>query len=55
MLFRSPASDSGGWGGNDEQRLTADNSGYGSDQGGFIDSGYGSDDGGFFDGDDSFV
>ncbi|PSS56830.1 DUF2076 domain-containing protein [Pseudomonas sp. BBP2017] len=51
----APASDSGGWGSNDEQRLTADNSAYGNDQGGFIDSDYGSDDGGFFDGDDSFV
>lgn len=51
----APASDSSGWGGNDDQRLTADSSGYGNDQGGFIDSGYGSDDGGFFDGDDSFV
>lgn len=51
----APASDSGGWGSNDDQRLTADNSDYGNDQGGFIDSGYGSDDGGFFDSDDSFV
>lgn len=51
----APASDSGGWGSNDEQRLTADNSDYGNDQGGFMDSGYGSDDGGFFGGDDSFV
>ncbi|MGH8381401.1 DUF2076 domain-containing protein [Pseudomonas sp.] len=51
----APASDSGGWGSNDDQRLTADNSGDGNDQGGFIDSDYGSDDGGFFDGDDSFV
>lgn len=50
----APASDSG-WVGNDEQRLTADNSDYGNDQGGFMDSDYGSDDGGFFDGDDSFV
>ncbi|MFK8329569.1 DUF2076 domain-containing protein [Pseudomonas sp. BJa5] len=49
----APASDSsGGWGGNDEQRLTADN---GYDQGGFMDADYGSDDGGFFDGDDTFV
>ncbi|UVM55297.1 DUF2076 domain-containing protein [Pseudomonas sp. B21-012] len=52
----APASDSGGWGSNDEQRLTADNGGYGNDQGGFIDTDYGSDDGGFFGGDDdSFV
>ncbi|MDD2046900.1 DUF2076 domain-containing protein [Pseudomonas putida] len=50
-----PASDSGGWGSNDEQRLSADNSDYGNDQGGFMDSDYGSDDGGFFGGDDSFV
>ncbi|TDF85824.1 DUF2076 domain-containing protein [Pseudomonas sp. H9] len=51
----APASDNGGWGSNDEQRLTADNSDYGNDQGGFMDSDYGSDDGGFFDGDDTFV
>ncbi|UVM66271.1 DUF2076 domain-containing protein [Pseudomonas sp. B21-009] len=52
----APASDSGGWGSNDEQRLTADNGGYGNDQGGFMDTDYGSDDGGFFGGDDdSFV
>jgi len=50
----SPASDSGGWGSNDEQRLTADNS-YGNEQGGLMDADYGTDDGGFFDGDDSFV
>lgn len=49
----APASDSsGGWGGNDEQRLTADN---GYDQGGFMDADYGNDGGGFFDGDDTFV
>ncbi|MNN97877.1 hypothetical protein D3C81_2171220 [compost metagenome] len=48
-------SDSGGWGSNDEQRLSADNSDYGNDQGGFMDSDYSSDDGGFFGGDDSFV
>ncbi|MEG1040134.1 MAG: DUF2076 domain-containing protein [Pseudomonas sp.] len=51
----APASASGGWGSNDEQRLTADNSDYSNDQGGFMDSDYGSDGGGFFDGDDSFV
>ncbi|MDD1015496.1 DUF2076 domain-containing protein [Pseudomonas rubra] len=52
----APASDSGGWGSNDDQRLTADNSSYGNDQGGFMDTDYGSDDGGFFGGDDdSFV
>ncbi|QBF28611.1 DUF2076 domain-containing protein [Pseudomonas tructae] len=51
-----PASDSGGWGSNDDQRLSADNGSYGNDQGGFMDTDYGSDDGGFFDGgDDSFV
>ncbi|MFQ6575077.1 DUF2076 domain-containing protein [Pseudomonas sp. UM16] len=49
------ASDSGGWGSNEDQRLTADNSDYGNDQGGFMDTDYGSDDGSFFDGDDSFV
>ena len=48
----APASDSsGGWGSNDDQRLTADNSSYGNDQGGFMDT----DDGGFFGDDDSFV
>jgi len=51
----APASDSTGWGSNDEQRLTADNSDYGNDQGGFMDTDYGSDGGGFFDGDDSFI
>lgn len=51
----APASDNGGWGSNDEQRLTADNSGYDNDQGGFMNSDYGNDDGGFFDGDDSFI
>lgn len=52
----APASDTSGWGSNDEQRLTADNGSYGNDQGGFMDSDYGSDDGGFFGGDDdSFV
>ena len=52
----APASDnSGGWGSNDDQRLTADNSSYGNDQGGFMDTDYGNDGGGFFDGDDSFV
>jgi len=50
----APASDSG-WGGNDEQRLTADNGGYGNDQGGFMDTDYGDDGGGFFSDDDSFV
>lgn len=50
-----PASDSGGWGSNDDQHLTADNGNYGNDQGGFMDTDYGSDEGGFFDGDDSFV
>ncbi|MCO7503449.1 MULTISPECIES: DUF2076 domain-containing protein [unclassified Pseudomonas] len=50
----APASDSG-WGGNDEQRLTADNGGYGNDQGGFMDADYGDDGGGFFSDDDSFV
>ena len=49
----APASDSG-WGSNDEQRLTADNSGYGNDQGGFMGTDY-SDDGGFFSDDDSYV
>ncbi|MBH3430789.1 DUF2076 domain-containing protein [Pseudomonas alkylphenolica] len=51
----APASDNGGWGSNDEQRLTADNSGYDNDQGGFMNTDYGNDDGGFFDGDDSFI
>jgi DNA-binding GntR family transcriptional regulator len=41
--------------GNDEQRLTADNGGYGNDQGGFMDTDYGDDGGGFFSDDDSFV
>lgn len=50
----APASDSG-WGGNDEQRLTADNGGYDNDQGGFMDTDYGDDGGGFFSDDDSFV
>ncbi|KIU45664.1 ABC transporter substrate-binding protein [Pseudomonas putida] len=50
----APASDSG-WGGNDEQRLTADNGGYGNDQDGFMDTDYGDDGGGFFSDDDSFV
>jgi len=50
----APASASG-WGGNDEQRLTADNGGYGNDQGGFMDTDYGDDGGGFFSDDDSFV
>ncbi|KTC24498.1 ABC transporter substrate-binding protein [Pseudomonas putida] len=50
----APASDSG-WGGNDEQRLTADNGGYGNDHGGFMDTDYGDDGGGFFSDDDSFV
>jgi hypothetical protein len=50
----APASDSG-WGGNDEQRLTADNGGYGNDQGGFMDTDYGDDGGSFFSDDDSFV
>lgn len=50
----APASD-GGWGGNDEQRLTADNGGYDNDQGGFMDTDYGDDGGGFFSDDDSFV
>lgn len=50
----APASDTG-WGGNDEQRLTADNGGYGNDQGGLMDTDYGDDGGGFFSDDDSFV
>ena len=50
----APASDSG-WGGNDEQRLTADNGGYDNDQGGFMDTDYGDDGGGFFSDDDSYV
>ncbi|MHB2083263.1 DUF2076 domain-containing protein [Pseudomonas asiatica] len=52
----APASDSGGW--NDsgaQQQQVADNSGWGSDQGGYADSDYGSDDGGFFSDDDSYV
>ncbi|WP_166360412.1 DUF2076 domain-containing protein [Pseudomonas akapageensis] len=47
----SPASGNG-WG-NDEQRLTSNDS-YGNDQGGFMETGY-SDDGGFFSDDDSYV
>lgn len=50
----APASDSG-WGGNDEQRLTADNGDYSQSQGGFMDTDYGDDGGGFFSDDDSFV
>ncbi|PRA61953.1 MULTISPECIES: DUF2076 domain-containing protein [Pseudomonas] len=50
----APASDSGGWGSNDDQRVTADN-GYGNGQGDLMETDYGNDDGGFFDGDDSFV
>jgi len=50
----APASDAGGWSGQDDQHQVAD-SGYGSDQGGFVESDYGSDDGGFFSDDDTFV
>ncbi|PWB34417.1 DUF2076 domain-containing protein [Pseudomonas sp. SDI] len=50
----APASDTGGWGSNDEQRLSADTGGYGNDQGGFANTDY-SDDGGFFSDDDSYV
>ncbi|MDD0973267.1 DUF2076 domain-containing protein [Pseudomonas fontis] len=49
----APASDSGGWGSNDDQRLTADNSNY--DQGGFADSGYNDEGGDLFSDDDSYV
>ncbi|NER66187.1 DUF2076 domain-containing protein, partial [Pseudomonas sp. MAFF212427] len=50
----TPAADSG-WGGNQEQRLTADNGGYSQDQGGFTDTHYADDGGGFFADDDAFV
>ncbi|KXK70740.1 ABC transporter substrate-binding protein [Pseudomonas monteilii] len=51
----APASDSGGWNDSGAQQQVADNSGWGSDQGGYADSDYGSDDGGFFSDDDSYV
>ncbi|WP_085663588.1 MULTISPECIES: DUF2076 domain-containing protein [Pseudomonas] len=51
----APASDSGGWSDSGAQQQVADNSGWGSDQGGYADSDYGSDDGGFFSDDDSYV
>ncbi|MFJ9992923.1 DUF2076 domain-containing protein [Pseudomonas putida] len=52
----APASDSGGWNDQDNQRQVADNGGWGNDQGGFVDSDYDSGGGGFFsDDDDTFV
>ena len=51
----APASDSGGWNDSGAQQQVADDSGWGSDQGGYADSDYGSDDGGFFSDDDSYV
>ena len=51
----APASDNGGWNDSGAQQQVADNSGWGSDQGGYADSDYGSDDGGFFSDDDSYV
>ncbi|GLO30347.1 ABC transporter substrate-binding protein [Pseudomonas putida] len=51
----APASDSGGWNDSGAQQQVADNSGWGSDQGGYADSDYSSDDGGFFSDDDSYV
>ncbi|MHC6223870.1 DUF2076 domain-containing protein [Pseudomonas sp. X10] len=50
----APASDTGGWGSQDEQRQVADNGAYGNDQGEFMDSDYG-DEGGFFSDDDTFI
>ena len=49
------ASDSGGWTDQNEQQHVADNSGWGSDQGGYSDADYGGDDGGLFSDDDSYV
>ncbi|NIF19021.1 DUF2076 domain-containing protein [Pantoea sp. Cy-639] len=48
----APASDSGGWNDQDNQRQVADNSNWGNDQGSFTDTDYSNDDGGFFSDDD---